>query len=331
MGDIANMWPELASMLAWTGLFAVAGAIVVGVVGSVLLARRSDRVESAPRLVEPRGRRFLRIALAALWIGDGLLQAQPLMPAGFISTDIEPAVRTDPGWLNAVVAPLTRAWTRHPVAADVALIWLEIGIGVLLLVARRGRPARIAAWFTLAVSSAIVARALAKSPAGRYRDGREMAEALARAQLSAPPRPRHTAAHSGARTRQRPAARPSARVPAGPRELLPAPAPAQPRLPERPPSPRLARPSPPDTRRAELSPRHNVNPSGRRRSAGALALAFALLCAMSVAAVVVGAGGHVQVPHLTGLTRAAAKARVHRLSLLARFDRRYDAGARRAP
>jgi cytochrome oxidase Cu insertion factor (SCO1/SenC/PrrC family) len=149
------MWPELGSLLAWTGLFAMVGAVVVGVVAAVLMSRRSAAGEPEARAVEPRGRRFLRVALAVLWIGDGLLQAQPLMPAGFVSTDIEPAVRTDPGWLHAVVAPLTRAWTRHPVAADVALIWLEIGIGLLLLVARRGRLARVAAWFTVLVAIAI--------------------------------------------------------------------------------------------------------------------------------------------------------------------------------
>jgi cytochrome oxidase Cu insertion factor (SCO1/SenC/PrrC family) len=155
VGNVADMWPELASMLAWTGLFAVAGAVAVGIVAAVVMSRFRRGREPEPRPIEPRGRRFLRVALAVLWIGDGLLQAQPLMPAGFVSTDIDPTVRTDPGWLQAVVAPLTRAWTRHPVAADIALIWLEIGIGLLLLVARRGRPARVAAWFTLLVAIGI--------------------------------------------------------------------------------------------------------------------------------------------------------------------------------
>ena len=136
----------------------------------------------------------------------------------------------------------------------------------------------------------VVERALAKSPAARYRDGRQMADALAQAQLAAPPRAGR-AVELGARTRQRP--------------------------------------RPPETRRAELSPRRNVNPAGRRRSAAALALAFALLCAMSVAAVVLGAGDHVQVPRLTGLTRAAVRARARHLSLLATFARRFDATARK--
>jgi cytochrome oxidase Cu insertion factor (SCO1/SenC/PrrC family) len=155
VGNVADMWPELASMLARTGLFAVVGAVVVGIVGTVLMARRSVRGEPESRIVEPRGRRFLRVALAVLWIGDGLLQAQPLMPAGFVSTDIDRVVRSDPGWLQAVVAPLTRAWIRHPLAADAAVVWLEIGIGLLLLVARRGPLSRVAAWFTLLVAIAI--------------------------------------------------------------------------------------------------------------------------------------------------------------------------------
>jgi hypothetical protein len=173
---------------------------------------------------------------------------------------------------------------------------------------------------------AIVERALSKPPARRYRDGREMADALAQAQLSAPPRPRRAAAHV-ARTRQRPGVHPAARVPAGPGE-------APPRLPERPrptplPVPAPRRPDPRDTRRAEVSPRRNVNPAGRRRSAAALALAFALLIAMSVAAVVVGATGQVRVPRLTGLTRSAVSARARQLSLRPTFAKRYDGRARK--
>jgi serine/threonine-protein kinase len=172
----------------------------------------------------------------------------------------------------------------------------------------------------------IVERALAKAAAHRYHDGREMADALARAQLSAPPRARRATVHA-ARTRQRPGIRPPARVPAGSDQ-------APPRRPERPrptplPAPVARRSSPPDTRRAELSPRRNVNPAGRRRSAAALALAFALLCGMSVAAVVLGAGGHVKVPRLAGLTRSAVRVRARKLSLQPTFAERYDLRARR--
>ena len=35
---------------------------------------------------EPSARRFLRISLGILWIMDGLLQAQPKMPAGLSPT-----------------------------------------------------------------------------------------------------------------------------------------------------------------------------------------------------------------------------------------------------
>jgi serine/threonine-protein kinase len=176
---------------------------------------------------------------------------------------------------------------------------------------------------------AIVERALAKSPTHRYRDGREMADALGHAQQSAPPRHAHAHAHTG-RTRQRTtAARPPARLAAGAGAVPPVP-PRLPARPLRPPPTALPRPHRPElTRRARMSPRRNVNPAGRRRSMAALVLAFALLIGMSVTAVIIGASGHVVVPRLTGLTRAAVRTRARHLSLEPSFRKRYDARVRK--
>jgi PASTA domain len=73
-----------------------------------------------------------------------------------------------------------------------------------------------------------------------------------------------------------------------------------------------------------MSPRRNVNPAGRRRAVGALALAFLLLVAMIVAAVLIGAKGQVRAPRLTGLRKGAVKAKAGRLSLQPQFTWRYD-------
>ena len=96
---------------------------------------------------EPPARRFLRLALGGLWIVDGLLQAQPLMPAGFVTDNITPHLADEPGWLRELTAVATRAWDRHPVVADAAVVWLEIGLGLWLIVGRGtlGRAAAIAA------------------------------------------------------------------------------------------------------------------------------------------------------------------------------------------
>jgi hypothetical protein len=77
-----------------------------------------------------------------------------------------------------------------------------------------------------------------------------------------------------------------------------------------------------------MSPRRNVNPAARRRAAGALTVAFLLLAAMIVGAVLIGSTGHVRVPRLAGLHKGAVKAKARRLSLQPHFRWRYDRAAK---
>ena len=140
----AALGPELWRLL----LRLVAAALVVALATSALVWARSRRASPRdggdPVEAEPRGRRFLRVSFALLWIADGLLQAQPRMPAGFMGMVRGEA--SGAGWLTDVLDILARAWTRHPVVADAATVCVQIGLGVLLLVAPRGRLARTAAW-----------------------------------------------------------------------------------------------------------------------------------------------------------------------------------------
>ena len=155
-GGYAGLGPVLWRLLAWSLLGAVAVAAFAGLavatlgVGSPARAARFRRIwfgePAADR--EPSARRFLRCAFGALWIVDGMLQAQPRMPAGFIG-EIQAQADTGPGWLAALVDPLARAWLRHPVAADAATVWVQVGIGLLLLLGGRGLAARLAAWAAL--------------------------------------------------------------------------------------------------------------------------------------------------------------------------------------
>jgi serine/threonine-protein kinase len=77
----------------------------------------------------------------------------------------------------------------------------------------------------------------------------------------------------------------------------------------------------------KFSPRRNVNPAARRRSIAALAMALGLLCAMVVAAIALSAGPTVRVPRLTGLSKGAAGAKLHRLHLRAEIVKQFS-GAR---
>lgn len=63
---------------------------------------------------EHGGRRFLRVSLGLLWILDGLLQAQPMMPAGFVRRIIGLGVAGSPAWLAALVNRWLTCGPRHP-------------------------------------------------------------------------------------------------------------------------------------------------------------------------------------------------------------------------
>jgi cytochrome oxidase Cu insertion factor (SCO1/SenC/PrrC family) len=153
---IAHLGHQLLSFLLRGFGGALLVAIGIAALGWFLAGRRSVTVRDAPAdsssagLDEPRARRFLRVAFGLLWIVDGLLQSQPRMPAGFITQHIQPKVQADPNWWGDLVGPLARAWSRHPVAADAGVIWLQVGLGLLILIGGTGVLARLALWASIA-------------------------------------------------------------------------------------------------------------------------------------------------------------------------------------
>ena len=96
------------------------------------------------RAVEPAGRRVLRIGFGLLWLFDGILQAQPKMPGGLPSQVIEPAAQASPRWVQDLVNAGGTIWSDHPITAAAASVWIQVGIGLWLLVAPRGRWSRAA-------------------------------------------------------------------------------------------------------------------------------------------------------------------------------------------
>ena len=84
---------------------------------------------------EPAGRRFLRIAFGLVWLFDGLLQLQSGMPVGLPTGVIQPAATTSPGWVQHLVNSGLTLWERHPATAAASTVWIQVGIGLLLLVA----------------------------------------------------------------------------------------------------------------------------------------------------------------------------------------------------
>jgi len=101
-------------------------------------------VASAWPYPEPAARRLLRVAFGLLWLFDGLLQIQGAMPLGLPGSVITPSAGSSPGWVQHLVNVGTTIWSDHPVTAAAATVWIQVGIGIFLLVAPRGYWSRSA-------------------------------------------------------------------------------------------------------------------------------------------------------------------------------------------
>ncbi len=93
---------------------------------------------------EPVARRVLRIGFGIFWVLDGLLQLQSAMPLGLPSGVIQPSAASSPGWVQHLVNFGLTTWSNHPVQAAASAVWIQLGIGALLLLAPRGRWSRFA-------------------------------------------------------------------------------------------------------------------------------------------------------------------------------------------
>jgi cytochrome oxidase Cu insertion factor (SCO1/SenC/PrrC family) len=94
---------------------------------------------------EPPARQVLRIGFGLIWVFDGILQAQPKMALGLPSQVIEPTAATSPHWVQTVVNWAGTSWSYHPLQAAAAAVWIQVGIGVWLLAAPKGRLSQLAA------------------------------------------------------------------------------------------------------------------------------------------------------------------------------------------
>ena len=93
---------------------------------------------------EAPARRLLRIGFGILWIFDGILQAQPGMAVGLPSQVIQPTAESSPTWVQHLVNWAGTTWSYHPIQAAAGAVWIQLGIGVWLLLASKGRMSRLA-------------------------------------------------------------------------------------------------------------------------------------------------------------------------------------------
>ncbi len=87
---------------------------------------------------EPPARRILRVGFGLLWVVDGFLQLQSSMPLGLTTNVIQPTASSSPAWVQHLVNSGVNIWSLHPVQAAAASVWIQIGLGLWLLVAPRG-------------------------------------------------------------------------------------------------------------------------------------------------------------------------------------------------
>ena len=125
----------LLLVIAW-------GATRTALYGSMAGLRASAGLPAAWR--EPRARLLLRVGFGLIWLFDGILQAQPQMAGGLADQVIQPSAATSPGWVQHLVNFGVTAWDYHPVSAAASAVWIQVGIGLWMIVAVRGRSARLA-------------------------------------------------------------------------------------------------------------------------------------------------------------------------------------------
>ena len=66
------------------------------------------------------------------------------MPGGLADQVIAPTAASSPGWVQHLVNFGVNVWDYHPVQAAASAVWIQLGIGVWLLIAVRGWSARLA-------------------------------------------------------------------------------------------------------------------------------------------------------------------------------------------
>jgi cytochrome oxidase Cu insertion factor (SCO1/SenC/PrrC family) len=147
---LAVAWNLLRAVQLRSALAATAGA-GAGSAGASSTARvaarpatrRSTRLEIWAES-EPSARRLLRVSFGLLWVFTGILQGQASMAIGMTTSAIEPTARVSPTWVQHIVNFGVTVWTDHPVVAAAAVVWIQLGIGLWLLVAPRGKWSRFA-------------------------------------------------------------------------------------------------------------------------------------------------------------------------------------------
>jgi len=121
-----------------TATYWIVGIGIVLLLVATLLRRLNRFNLSREGLSEPRSRTFLRIAFGCIWLFDGILQFQPGMPLGLANGVVQPTVSGAPSWLRPLQMHAIHLWNAHPIALATGTAWIQVGIGLALIVSNAG-------------------------------------------------------------------------------------------------------------------------------------------------------------------------------------------------
>lgn len=117
--------------------------IAMVIMFALALSRRILHFNLSPEgLSEPRARTYLRWSFGLIWLVDGILQFQVSMPLGLANNVVRPLETNTPSWLHALMNHGILLWNSHPINLAVGVAWLQVGIGLVLLVSN-GMTGRI--------------------------------------------------------------------------------------------------------------------------------------------------------------------------------------------
>jgi hypothetical protein len=101
------------------------------------------------RIPYPFVYQWLAWGIGGLWVLDGFLQAQPLMVTRFIGGVLSPLTVGQPMPLAFLIQLGSRIWNVNPVLGNAFATWLQITIGLLILLGGTGRWRRIGLWASI--------------------------------------------------------------------------------------------------------------------------------------------------------------------------------------
>lgn len=111
---------------------------------NVSRARSAPRDDAAGRPVVMSRRRGLQLALATIWLIDGLLQFQSYMFTKSFATDIlAPTAQGNPGWISASILWSAHVVEANPVWTNGLFATLQLLIGLAIASRRLVKPALV--------------------------------------------------------------------------------------------------------------------------------------------------------------------------------------------